>query len=104
MTHLEIGLSVIQIVQFGAIYWLTKYNRDLLVEQEKLRDFYAGCAEIKEKMIVEANKKVLELEKKAKISTDVIEVLHDMKNGGVMLHVERIDKNDIFFHNGGQYR
>ena len=100
MTHLEIVLSVIQIVQFGAIYWLTKYNRDLDVKNKDL----SYESEQKHLTLMSMAEKLSDAQKKIKASTDVLEVLQDLKNGGTILHVERIDKNDVYFHNGGQYR
>lgn len=45
-----------------------------------------------------------ELEKKNKLSNDVLAILSDLKEGGAILHVERLDKNDVYFHQGGLYR
>jgi len=47
---------------------------------------------------------IKEIEKKNKMSDDVLEILNDLKKGGALLEVTRVDKNDIFFHNGGLYR
>lgn len=49
-------------------------------------------------------KQLYESDKKAKLSGDVLAVLNDMKQGGAVFEVTRIDRNDIFFHNGSQYR
>lgn len=45
-----------------------------------------------------------DLKKKQKVSSDVLEVLSDLKRGGTVLRVERINQDDIFYHNGSQYR
>jgi len=45
-----------------------------------------------------------ELEKKAKMSNDVLAVLNEVNGEGAILHVQRINKDDIFIHNGSQYR
>jgi hypothetical protein len=44
------------------------------------------------------------LSHKTKLSNDVLAVLNDMKQGGAVFEVTRIDRSDIFFHNGSQYR
>jgi hypothetical protein len=46
----------------------------------------------------------MELQKKHKLSGDVLAVLNDMKQGGAVFEVTRIDRNDIFLHNGSQFR
>ncbi len=93
MTHLEIGLIIGMLVQFTAIYWLTKYNRDLLNENQECKD-----------TVYKLSSDLIDAKKTAKMSNDVLEVLNDLKTGGTILHVERIDRNDVFFHQGGQYR
>jgi hypothetical protein len=42
--------------------------------------------------------------KKIKHSGNVIEILRDIQQGGAVLEVIRVDKNDIFFHNGSVNR
>ncbi len=48
--------------------------------------------------------KCADLEKKTKLSNDVLAVLSDLKSGGTILHVERLDKSDVYFHQGSNYR
>ena len=48
--------------------------------------------------------KCTELEKKNKLSNDVLAILSDLKEGGAILHIERLDKNDVYFHQRGSYR
>jgi hypothetical protein len=42
--------------------------------------------------------------KKLKHPANVIEILRDIQQGGAVLEVIRVDKNDIFFHNGSVNR
>lgn len=93
MTNLEIGLLVITVVQTGFLLFFAHCNKEIIQENDNYHKYVDK---------LEAER--INLSKQSKMSNDVLAVLHDMKNGGVMLHVERIDKNDIFFHNGGQYR
>lgn len=93
MTHLEISLIIGMLVQFTAIYFLVKGNRDLTTENKECRD----AVDTMSLDLINARKNV-------KLSSDVLEVLNDLKTGGTILHVERIDRNDVFFHQGGQYR
>ena len=56
--------------------------------------------------IEDLNTKLIEAAKRPNPapSNDVLKILSDIKNGGALLHIEQIDKNDIYYHNGGQYR
>ena len=54
--------------------------------------------------IVKLQSEINDLKKKSKVSSDVIEVLADLKRGGAVLRVERMNQDDIFYHNGSQYR
>lgn len=53
---------------------------------------------------VKLQSEINDLKKKSKVSSDVIEVLADLKRGGAILRVERMNQDDIFYHNGSQYR
>jgi hypothetical protein len=107
MTYLEIGLFIAQGVHFGVIYSLVKKNRDLkfclTTSQELVVDWKCSFEKEKEQNQKHLNK-IMELEKKIKLSSDVVAVLNDIQQGGALLHVERVDRNDVFFHQGGQYR
>lgn len=100
MTTLEIGLLGTQALAIGMIYFIVKLNRDLEIKNKDLM----SESEQKHLALMSMAEKLSDAQKKIKASTDVLEVLQDLKNGGTILHVERIDKNDVYFHNGGQYR
>lgn len=114
MTNFEIGLTVFAGVQTAAIYWLTKYNRDLMVEKRNISDRKNLLEKSFDETLTDWQlaknenqkhlNKIMELEKKVKLSSDVVAVLNDIQQGGALLHVERVDRNDVFFHQGGQYR
>lgn len=107
MNSLEIYLSVIccflAIGSFIISLWYRDAMRkidlkdDLIARQEEMLDL------AKEKNAL-LSKQIHESDKKAKLSGDVLAVLADMKAGGAVLEVTRVDRNDIFFHNGGAYR
>ena len=100
MTKLEILLVVLQTISLGLIYMLVKANKRISESE--------NCLKSSMRIEIDYNKhlkaKILEAEKKAKLSNDVLEMLHDMKEKGAIFEVTRIDRNDIFFHNGSVYR
>jgi hypothetical protein len=100
MTHVEIGMLVSLIIAAIGIWFVTKYNRDLLVQNKR----YSEGWDESEEMNCILKDRITELEKKNKLSDDVLAVLADMKAGGAVIEVTRIDKRDIFVHQGGQYR
>jgi hypothetical protein len=76
----------------GYFYQKSKiYSKNL--ETDQLKEY-----------IVKLQSEVNDLKKRSKVSGDVIEVLADLKRGGAVLRVERMNQDDIFYHNGGQYR
>ncbi len=107
MTGFEIYLSVACCFLAISLFCLSLWYRDL---QRKFDDKVIHLDGMQSHMnhLTEKNRNLLnenrELQKKNKLSDDVLAVLHDMKQGGVVLEVTRIDRNDIFFHNGGAYR
>jgi hypothetical protein len=100
MTKLETILLIVQVIQFVAIYFITKMNRELLVEKNAM----ANLADEYQTQIQSLKKSLIDDQKKSKMSNDVLEILHDMKDKGAIFEVTRIDRNDIFFHNGSVYR
>jgi len=100
MTHVEIGMLVSLVIATIGIWFITKYNRDLLVQNKA----YSEGWDESEEMNCILKDRITELEKKNKLSDDVLAVLNDMKGRGAILEVTRVDRNDIFFHNGSQYR
>jgi len=55
--------------------------------------------------LLSVNREEIEsLKNKAKMSKDVLAVLNEVNSEGAILHVQRINKDDIFIHNGSQYR
>jgi hypothetical protein len=103
MTQLEIlmlisfGITLISVI---GLYFVSYRNRDLL----RLNKKYSEGWDESEEMNCILKDRITELEKKTKLSDDVLAVLNDMKKGGAVLEVTRVDRNDIFFHNGSQYR
>jgi regulator of replication initiation timing len=100
MPNIEIALVVALAIMTIGIYIVTRFNRDLTVENSKLREQLDDSEEKND--ILE--KRIKEIDKKFKLSNDVLAVLNDMKQGGAVFEVTRIDRSDIFFHNGSQYR
>ena len=93
MSNLEIVLTTLSTGLFFAIILLANkidILKKTMVQLQELLDL--KCEQIKE------------IEKKNKMSDDVLEILNDIKKGGTLLEVTRVDRNDIFFHNGGLYR
>jgi hypothetical protein len=89
----EVVLAATTIAAAAAYFYQKSkiYNRDS--ELERLREY-----------IVKLQSEINDLKKKTKVSSDVIEVLADLKRGGAVLRVERMNQDDIFYHNGSQYR
>jgi hypothetical protein len=89
----EIVLAATTIAAAAAYFYQKSkiYSKDL--ELERLKEY-----------IVKLQSEINDLKKRSKVSGDVIEVLADLKRGGAVLRVERINQDDIFYHNGGQYR
>lgn len=77
----------------GYFYQKYKVNVNQQIEIDHLKEY-----------IVRLQSENNDLKKKSKVSSDVIEVLADLKRGGAVLRVERINQDDIFYHNGSQYR
>ncbi len=77
----------------GYIYQKYKVNLNQQIEIDHLKQYTI-------RLTSENN----ELKKKQKVSGDVLDVLSDLKRGGAVLRVERINQDDIFYHNGSQYR
>jgi hypothetical protein len=100
MTGIDIALTAYAVFTSIAIYFVVRHNRDL--EKE------ANAQNALKRVEIERNKqlkeKILEADKKAKMSDDVLAVMNDLKQGGTILEITRLDRNDIFFHNGGLYR
>ncbi len=104
---------ILSIGLFTIILWYRdlarKYDlQDELIVSQNLQDELIDSQNrmldtVKEKNAM-LTKQLFELERKAKLSGDVLAVLADMKAGGAVLEVTRVDRNDIFFHNGGAYR
>jgi hypothetical protein len=88
------------------MYFIKKFDAIMLKEElGRLRILYQQAldeAAINKEQVERLNTKLQEAAKKP--SNDVLKILSDIKNGGALLHVEQIDKNDIYYHNGGQYR
>ena len=107
MSTTEIILLIVSLGMSLTTFILTLWYRDLSRKAELKDDLIARLEEMldlaKEKNVL-LTKQVLEADKKAKLSGDVLAVLNEIKQGGAVLEVTRIDKNDIFFHNGSQYR
>ncbi len=107
MTGLEIYLSMacgfMAIGSFAITLWYRDIQRKL---DEKVIHLDGMQSHINH--LTEKNRNLLDenrdLQKKSKLSEDVLAVLADMKAGGAVLEVTRVDRNDIFFHNGSQYR
>jgi hypothetical protein len=89
MTANEIAAIVIIAIQFIIIYWLVSYNRDLFHQNRVIL-----------KNLQDSEKRLGEAEKRTKLSNDVIAVLNDLRSGGAILEVNRIDRNSVFFHHG----
>ena len=100
MPTIEIVMIVVLAIMAVGVYIVTRYNRDLTVENIDLRK----KLDIAEDLNKVAQKLINDLDRKTKLSNDVLAVLNDMKQGGAVLEVTRIDRSDIFFHNGGAYR
>jgi hypothetical protein len=100
MSTIEIVMIVALAIMFVGSYVVTRFNRDLTVENTELRK----KLDIAEDINKSAQKLINDLDKKTKLSNDVLAVLNDMKQGGAVIEVTRIDRSDIFFHNGGVYR
>lgn len=102
------GLEVIFVVIFPVlllaalfvIYFLVRSKRDL----ENTLNMQNKTLAHDQSYIQTLKEKIIEAEKKSKMSDDVLEILNDLKKGGALLEVTRVDRNDIFFHNGGLYR
>lgn len=107
MTGIDIALTAYAVFTSIAIFFAVRYNRDLSVKNEKseskANDWKYAFEKEKEQVQHVLNKN-MELDKKAKMSDDVIAVMNDLKQGGTILEITRLDRNDIFFHNGGLYR
>ena len=111
MTGLEIYLSLacgfLAIGSFTITLWYRDLQRkfdDKVIQMDDMQIHFNQLNEsldIARNLNRDLNK---ELEKKSKLSGDVLAVLADMKAGGAVLEVTRVDRNDIFFHNGGAYR
>ncbi len=107
MSNFEIFLLVISCLLTMSTSALTLWYRELSRKNQTLIDEVDRIDELldlaKEKNELLA-KQLHESDRKAKLSGDVLAVLADMKQGGAVLEVTRVDRNDIFFHNGGAYR
>jgi hypothetical protein len=100
MTGIDIALTAYAVFTSVAIYFVVRYNRDLSVDNVHLQGIIdLKCDQAKSLEII-----IKETEKKAKMSDDVLAVMNDLKQGGTILEITRLDRNDIFFHNGGLYR
>ncbi len=111
MTSLEIYLSVVCIFLCIGSFGISLWYRDLLRKFDdkviQLDDMQLHIHQLTESLDIARNLNRdlnREIEKKSKLSGDVLAVLADMKAGGAVLEVTRVDRNDIFFHNGSQYR
>ncbi len=107
MTSLEIYLSVVCIFLCIGSFTISLWYRDILRKNMKLRDeviYFEELLDIAKEKNALLSKQLHESDRKAKLSGDVLAVLADMKAGGAVLEVTRVDRNDIFFHNGSQYR
>ncbi len=82
---------------FRDLHRKSQFKDALIARQEEIIDV------AKEKNAL-LSKQLHESDRKAKLSGDVLAVLADMKAGGAVLEITRVDRNDIFFHNGSQYR
>jgi hypothetical protein len=107
MTNMEIILLIVSLVMSLTTFILTLWYRELH-RQVELKDIEIARQDemldlAKEKNVL-LTKQLYESDKKAKLSGDVLAVLNDMKQGGAVFEVTRIDRSDIFFHNGSQYR
>ena len=100
MTILEIGLIITVVFLLGCMYLLVSTN----MNQEKMIALKDDSLQNEINYNKQLKAKILDAEKKAKCSNDVIEMLHDMKEKGAIFEITRIDRNDIFFHNGSVYR
>lgn len=107
MTFIEIILAAVVSAEFVVAFGLWRINIRLAKENDANNDFMIQQEELmdltKEKYVL-ANGRAEALEKKVKLSSDVLAVLADMKAGGAVIEVTRIDKNDIYVHQGSQYR
>jgi hypothetical protein len=107
MSTLEIGFSAYTALVLVTIYFVNRHIRLITIEKDtwktKSEDWKYAFEKEKEQCQHVLNKN-MELEKKSKMSDDVLEILNDLKKGGALLEVTRVDRNDIFFHNGGLYR
>ena len=89
------------------VYFSYSKNKVLIFENKVLkkdRTILENDLKALDKRVMDLTKELSDAQARTKHSGDVLAVLNDMRNGGAMIHVERIDKNDIFYHSGGQYR
>jgi len=100
MSNLEIVLTTVSTGLFFAIIVLGYKIDSLKGNMSHLQ----GLIDLKCDQIKSLDVIIKETEKKNKMSDDVLEILNDIKKGGTLLEVTRVDRNDIFFHNGGLYR
>jgi biopolymer transport protein ExbB/TolQ len=92
-------LCIIGLLAFGVIFmW------QFLSSSMKEARSYLDKLEKRETELFDLKKELEDAKKNAKLSNDVISVLHKMKQNGAVIRVEVIDESDIFYHNGGQYR
>ena len=107
MSNMEIILLIVSIGMSSTTFILTLWYRELnrkLQRSSLVAEEWKFAFEREQENSQKALRKVMELEKKSKLSNDVLAVLNDMKQGGAVFEVTRIDRSDIFFHNGSQYR
>ena len=103
---MELFIGIFCVLAFYSIFFLMFYinTRNTIRGLKTTIDEWKFAFE-KEKIENQRNlNKVYDLEKKTKLSNDVLAVLSDLKSGGTILHIERLDKNDVYFHQGSNYR
>jgi len=100
MSNIEIILMIALAIMTIGVYVAIRSNLKLTIEHDRLVE---KLDESEEKNDI-LEKRIKEIDKKFKLSNDVLAVLNDMKQGGAVFEVTRIDRSDIFFHNGSQYR
>ncbi len=108
MTGIEAAIVVGCILSTTIMYFAKKFQYTTLKEDYDNAQIELARKEELLDIAQEKNallsKQLHESDRKAKLSGDVLAVLADMKAGGAVLEVTRVDRNDIFFHNGGAYR
>lgn len=78
-------------------YCYLKIKNSFLKDQKNNLEAENESLKQKEKILLD---EIAEVKKKIRLSNNVLGVLNDLNNGGALLEVSRIDRNDVFFHNG----